>query len=236
MKAADDQDLRAGLFRVTFKKQILRRIERRSATGQTGMTCTCVARSLLLRSALKQLVADSRYKALRPLPGLVVVAAELEVFPKHDALGFLRGGSMVALAVREATVTNSEVSNEPPDKPVSDRNLKNRLRARLQFIGGALASIAAVGAVVGGLVGCSYLCGSTRRVSRSAGMQSDRTLPSSGFSKSATHVRAIHSFVVSTTTSSKDLEKLASASNEAHRDPRCSLTSRVSSGHKLKSA
>ena len=60
-------------------------------------------------------------------------------------------------------MTNSEVSNEPPDKPtsdnarpdkpVSDRNLKNRLRARLQFIGGALASIAAVGAVVGGLVG-----------------------------------------------------------------------------------
>lgn len=50
-------------------------------------------------------------------------------------------------------MTNSEVSNEPPDKPVSNRNLKNRLRARLQFIGGALASIAAVGAVVGGLAG-----------------------------------------------------------------------------------
>jgi adenylate cyclase len=62
-------------------------------------------------------------------------------------------------------VTNSEVSevneqpdkptsdNEQPDKPPSDRNLKSRLRARLQFIGGALASIAAVGAIAGGLVG-----------------------------------------------------------------------------------
>jgi adenylate cyclase len=70
-------------------------------------------------------------------------------------------------------VTNSEVSNDPPGKPPSDdeqpdkaasdkeqpgkppsdRNLKIRLRARLQLIGGALASIAAVGAVAGGLVG-----------------------------------------------------------------------------------
>jgi adenylate cyclase len=60
-------------------------------------------------------------------------------------------------------VTNSEVK-EPPDKPTSeselsdeatsDRNfLKSRLRARLQFIGGALASFAAVGAIAGGLVG-----------------------------------------------------------------------------------
>jgi TolB-like protein/Tfp pilus assembly protein PilF len=73
----------------------------------------------------------------------------------------------------EATVTNSEVSNDLPDKPTSDneqpdkatsdkeqpgkppsdRNLKSRLRARLQLIGGALASIAAVGAIAGGLVG-----------------------------------------------------------------------------------
>lgn len=70
-------------------------------------------------------------------------------------------------------MTNSEVSNdpsgkppsddEPPDKAVSDkeqsgkspsdRNLKVRLRARLQLIAGALASIAAVGAIAGGLVG-----------------------------------------------------------------------------------
>jgi TolB-like protein len=60
-------------------------------------------------------------------------------------------------------VTNSEVSNDLPDKPPSDkeqpakppsdRNLKIRLRARLQLIGGALASIAAVGAIAGGLIG-----------------------------------------------------------------------------------
>src|SRR5258707_6512728 len=47
----------------------------------------------------------------------------------------------------EATVTNSEVpnelpdkptsDNELPDKPASDRNLKSRLRARLQLVGGA---------------------------------------------------------------------------------------------------
>ena len=60
-------------------------------------------------------------------------------------------------------MTNSEVSDDPPDKPPSDkeqpgtppsdRNLKIRLRARLHLIGGALASIAAVGAIAGGLVG-----------------------------------------------------------------------------------
>jgi adenylate cyclase len=72
--------------------------------------------------------------------------------------------------LREATVTNPEVSNESagkptsdkklPDKPpsdrnlaTSDRNLKSRLRARLQLIGGVLASVAAVGAIAGGLVG-----------------------------------------------------------------------------------
>lgn len=70
-------------------------------------------------------------------------------------------------------VTNSEFSNELPDKRASDDgplnetasdneptdksastlNFKGRLRARLQLIGGALASIAAIGAVAGGLVG-----------------------------------------------------------------------------------
>jgi adenylate cyclase len=70
-------------------------------------------------------------------------------------------------------VTNSEVSNEPTDKPASDNdsldkpasdseppdkpapslNLRSRLRARLQLIGAALASIAAIGAIAGGLVG-----------------------------------------------------------------------------------
>src|SRR3954469_21970515 len=62
-----------------------------TARVKTGLTvsCTCVANNLLLRSAFKQPVADLlRYKALRPLPCLVVVAAELEVFPKHDALRF----------------------------------------------------------------------------------------------------------------------------------------------------
>ena len=69
-------------------------------------------------------------------------------------------------------MTNWEVSNDPDKAPSdneqldkvssdkeqsgkspSDRNLKIRLRARLQLIGGALASIAAVGAIAGGLVG-----------------------------------------------------------------------------------
>jgi adenylate cyclase len=59
-------------------------------------------------------------------------------------------------------VTNSEV-NEPldepkletdlPDKATSSRDFRSRLRARLQFIGAALASVAAVGAVAGGLIG-----------------------------------------------------------------------------------
>lgn len=61
------------------------------------------------------------------------------------------------------TNSESEVSNELPEKPTSDserpdkatseRNLKSRLRARLHLIGGALASVAAVGAIAGGLVG-----------------------------------------------------------------------------------
>ncbi|MHC2175966.1 hypothetical protein [Bradyrhizobium diazoefficiens] len=73
-------------------------------------------------------------------------------------------------------MTNSEVSTDLPDKPTSDneqpdkatsdkeqlgkppsdrdlRNPTSRLRARLQLIGGALASIAAIGAIAGGLVG-----------------------------------------------------------------------------------
>ncbi|WGS18712.1 MULTISPECIES: hypothetical protein [unclassified Bradyrhizobium] len=59
-------------------------------------------------------------------------------------------------------MTNSEVNepsekpapeSDPPDKAPSDRNFKRRLWARLRSIGGALASVAAVGAVAGGLVG-----------------------------------------------------------------------------------
>lgn len=49
----------------------------------------------------------------------------------------------------EKAATDEEQSGKPP----SDRSLKTRLRARLQLIGGALASIAAVGAIAGGLVG-----------------------------------------------------------------------------------
>lgn len=52
------------------------------------------ARGLLLRSTFKQPVADLlRYKALRPLPCLVIVAAELEVLSEHDALGCCIDGS-----------------------------------------------------------------------------------------------------------------------------------------------
>ncbi len=46
-----------------------------------------------------------------------------------------------------------EFDNEPPDKPASTLSFKGRLRARLQLIGGVLASIAAIGAIAGGLVG-----------------------------------------------------------------------------------
>lgn len=46
-------------------------------------------------------------------------------------------------------------------------------------------------------------------------MQSDRTSPSNGSGKSVTPARAIRSFVVSTTTSSKDSAKLALANDEA---------------------
>src|SRR5262245_8802219 len=53
-----------------------------------------IARRLLLRSAFKQPVADLlRYEALRPLPCLVVVAAEREELPEHDALGCRIDGS-----------------------------------------------------------------------------------------------------------------------------------------------
>src|SRR5258708_2779069 len=53
----------------------------------------------------------------------------------------------------EATVTAPQVSEEVPDKPASDGGLRGRIRGRLKLAGGALASIAAVGAVAGGLLG-----------------------------------------------------------------------------------
>ena len=50
-------------------------------------------------------------------------------------------------------MADPEVSEEVPDKPASDGDLLGRLRGRLKLIGGALASVAAVGAVAGGLLG-----------------------------------------------------------------------------------
>jgi adenylate cyclase len=47
----------------------------------------------------------------------------------------------------------NRICKQPPDKAASTPNFKGRLRARLQLIGGALASIAAIGAIAGGLVG-----------------------------------------------------------------------------------
>src|SRR6516165_6410729 len=52
-------------------------------------------RRLLLRSAFKQPIAELlRHEALRPLPCLVIVAAEREELLEHDALGCcIDGGS-----------------------------------------------------------------------------------------------------------------------------------------------
>ena len=50
-------------------------------------------------------------------------------------------------------MTDPEISVEVPDKPASDGALPGRLRGRLNLVGGALASIAAVGAVASGLLG-----------------------------------------------------------------------------------
>ena len=52
----------------------------------------------------------------------------------------------------EATVSDSDLSEKVPAKPASS-GLLGRLRGRLKFVGGALASVTAVGAVAGGLVG-----------------------------------------------------------------------------------
>jgi hypothetical protein len=52
------------------------------------------ARRLLLRSAFKQPVTELlRHEALRPLPSLVIVAAEREELFEHDALGSCIDGS-----------------------------------------------------------------------------------------------------------------------------------------------
>jgi adenylate cyclase len=50
-------------------------------------------------------------------------------------------------------VTDSDLPEKAPVKPAAHRGLHGRLKERLQLIGGALASIAAVGAVASGLLG-----------------------------------------------------------------------------------
>jgi TolB-like protein len=52
----------------------------------------------------------------------------------------------------EATVSDSDLSEKAPDEPASG-GLLGRFLGRLKFVGGALASVAAVGAIAGGLVG-----------------------------------------------------------------------------------
>ena len=61
------------------------------------------ARRLLLRSAFKQPVAELlRHETLRPLPCLVIVAAECEELLEHDALGCcIDGSSLRGLAGHE---------------------------------------------------------------------------------------------------------------------------------------
>ena len=54
--------------------------------------------------------------------------------------------------VKEATVSDSDLLEKIPAKLASS-GLLGRLRGRLKFVGGALASVAAIGAVAGGLVG-----------------------------------------------------------------------------------
>ena len=53
---------------------------------------------------------------------------------------------------KEATVSDSALSEKIPDKPASS-GLLDRLKGHLKFFGGALATVAAIGAVAGGLVG-----------------------------------------------------------------------------------
>jgi adenylate cyclase len=84
-------------------------------------------------------------------------------------------------------VTNSEVNepldkltseNDLPGKATSDDNYKSRLRSRLQFIGGALASVAAVGAVAGGLIGYWTVWKTVRTEVFREGQETQRTKPS----------------------------------------------------------
>jgi TolB-like protein len=98
-------------------------------------------------------------------PGGILISEKVydEVEGKLDAVFEDRGEQQLkniskpvrAYAVRareQATVTNSDVPEKAPDKPTSSGSL-GRLRGRLQAVIPALASIAAVGVVAGGLVG-----------------------------------------------------------------------------------
>src|SRR6516165_9513748 len=98
-------------------------------------------------------------------PGGILISEKVydEVEGKLDAVFEDRGEQQLkniskpvrtyAVRAREqATVTNSDVPEKAPDKPTSSGSL-GRLRGRLQAVIPALASIAAVGAIAGGLVG-----------------------------------------------------------------------------------
>src|SRR6516162_9993238 len=98
-------------------------------------------------------------------PGGILISEKVydEVEGKLDAVFEDRGEQRLkniskpvrAYAVRareQATVTNSDVPEKAPDKPTSSGSL-GHLRGRLRAVIPALASIAAVGAVAGGLVG-----------------------------------------------------------------------------------
>src|SRR5215831_16015102 len=98
-------------------------------------------------------------------PGGILISEKVydEVEGKLDAVFEDRGEQQLkniskpvrAYAVRareQATVMNSDVPEKAPDKPTSSGSL-GHLRGRLRAVIPALASIAAVGAVAGGLVG-----------------------------------------------------------------------------------
>jgi hypothetical protein len=104
-------------------------------------------RGLLLRSAFKQPVADLlRYKALRPLPCPVVVAAEREELLEHDALGCRIDGNGPRHLHQRAPLMNDadnqdlrrpvrpRAADRPTPVPPSD-NLMRRRRARAQNAG-----------------------------------------------------------------------------------------------------
>ena len=91
---------------VAAQKQTCREVRYGAGTGLTVL-CTCVARSLLLRSAFKQLVAELlRYEALGSLPCLVIVTAEREELLEHDALGCCIDGSSPHVLHQRAYLVN----------------------------------------------------------------------------------------------------------------------------------